>query len=53
MLPEFLLEQIEHLSQIASDFAQFANIGNTKNQDFDVNQMLENSITLYSTNDEE
>ncbi len=47
-----LLEQIEHLSQIASDFAQFANIGNTKNQLFDVNQVLENVITLYSTNDE-
>ena len=47
-----LLEQIDHLSQIAGDFAQFAKIGNTKNQIFDVNQMLENSITLYSTNDE-
>ncbi|HUZ58933.1 MAG TPA: ATP-binding protein [Hanamia sp.] len=47
-----LLEQIEHLSQIAGDFAQFAKIGNTKNQIFDINQMLENSITLYSTNDE-
>jgi signal transduction histidine kinase len=47
-----LLEQIEHLSQIASDFAQFANIGNTKNQLFDVNKVLENTITLYATNDE-
>lgn len=47
-----ILEQIEHLSQIAGDFAQFAKIGNTKNQIFDLNQMLENSITLYSTNDE-
>jgi two-component system, NtrC family, nitrogen regulation sensor histidine kinase NtrY len=47
-----LLEQIEHLSQIASDFAQFANIGNTKNQLFDVNKILENIITLYATNDE-
>lgn len=47
-----LLEQIEHLSQIAGDFAQFAKIGNTKNQTFDINMMLENSITLYSTNDE-
>ncbi|MDQ2719498.1 MAG: HAMP domain-containing histidine kinase [Bacteroidota bacterium] len=47
-----LLEQIEHLSQIASDFAQFANIGNITNQVFDVNQVLENVITLYSTNDE-
>jgi len=49
---QILLEQIEHLSKIASDFAQFAKIGNTKKQVFDVNLMLENSITLYSTNDE-
>ena len=49
---QILLEQIEHLSQIAGDFAQFAKIGSTKKQIFDVNQMLENSITLYSTNDE-
>ncbi|MGN6533819.1 MAG: sensor histidine kinase [Ginsengibacter sp.] len=47
-----LLEQIEHLSQIAGDFAQFAKIGNTKKQLFDINQMLENCITLYSTNEE-
>ena len=47
-----MLEQIEHLSQIASDFAQFANIGNSKNQLFDINHLLENVITLYSTNDE-
>jgi signal transduction histidine kinase len=47
-----LLEQIEHLSQIANDFAQFAKIGNTKNQVFDINGVLENTITLYSTNDE-
>jgi signal transduction histidine kinase len=47
-----ILEQIEHLSQIASDFAQFANIGNPKNQLFDINQTLQNIITLYSTNEE-
>ncbi|MEO8110367.1 MAG: HAMP domain-containing sensor histidine kinase [Ginsengibacter sp.] len=45
-----LLEQIDHLSQIASDFAQFANIGNARNQLFDVNRTLENIGTLYSTN---
>ncbi|MEP7252408.1 MAG: ATP-binding protein [Ginsengibacter sp.] len=44
-----LLEQIEHLSQIAGDFAQFANIGNVRNQLFDVNRTLENVCTLYST----
>ena len=47
-----LLEQIEHLSQIAGDFAQFAKIGSTKSQIFDVNRTLENVVTLYSTNDE-
>ncbi len=45
-----LLEQIEHLSQIASDFAQFANIGNVRNQLFDVNRTLENVSTLFSAN---
>ncbi len=46
-----LLEQIEHLSQIASDFAQFANIGNSKNQLFDINRMLVNVASLYSRNE--
>ncbi len=45
-----LLEQIEHLSQIAGDFAQFANIGNANNQLFNVNHTLQNVSTLYSTN---
>ncbi len=46
-----LLEQIEHLSQIASDFAQFANIGNSKNQLFDINRTLINVASLYSKNE--
>lgn len=46
-----LLEQIEHLSQIASDFAQFANIGNSKNQLFDINRTLLNVASLYSTDE--
>ena len=48
-----LLEQIEHLSQIASDFAQFANIGNSKNQLFDINRTLVNVASLYSTNEKQ
>ena len=48
---QILLEQIEHLSQIASDFSQFAKIGNTRKQIFNVNEILENCITLFSTND--
>jgi two-component system nitrogen regulation sensor histidine kinase NtrY len=46
-----LLEQIEHLSKIASDFAQFANLGNTKNQLFDINRTLINVASLYSANE--
>ena len=47
-----LLEQIDHLSKIASDFAQFANIGNTRLQLFNVNQMVDNIATLYATNEQ-
>ncbi|MEO8416123.1 MAG: MFS domain-containing histidine kinase [Ginsengibacter sp.] len=46
-----LLEQIEHLAKIAGDFAQFANIGNSQNQPFDINQTLAHVASLYSTND--
>ncbi|KAA9041063.1 GHKL domain-containing protein [Ginsengibacter hankyongi] len=46
-----LLEQIEHLSKIASDFAQFANLGNSKNQLFDINRTLISIASLYSANE--
>jgi two-component system, NtrC family, nitrogen regulation sensor histidine kinase NtrY len=46
-----LLEQIEHLSKIASDFAQFANLGNSKNQLFDINRTLISVASLYSANE--
>jgi signal transduction histidine kinase len=46
-----LLKQIEHLSKIASDFAQFADITYSKIQIFNLNQTLENVIELYATND--
>ena len=46
-----LLEQIEHLAKIANDFAQFANIGNSKNQLFDINHTLINVSSLYSANE--
>lgn len=46
-----ILEQIEHLSKIASDFAQFANIGNIKLQSFDLNEVLNNVVSLYATNE--
>lgn len=46
-----LLEQIDHLSKIASDFAQFADITYSKNIIFNLNQTLENVVELYATND--
>ncbi|MBS1737679.1 MAG: HAMP domain-containing histidine kinase [Bacteroidetes bacterium] len=49
---KIILEQIEHLSQIAGDFGQFANIGNANIQIFDLNLILKNVIILYATNDE-
>ncbi len=50
-----LVEQIDHLSTIASDFSQFANIGNSKNEQFDIVPviaslqllfMVENSVVI-------
>ena len=35
-----LVEQIDHLSQIAGQFSQFANIGNPRNEIFDLNELL-------------
>ena len=49
MWSNILLEQIEHLSKIAGDFAQFANLGNSKNQLFDINHTLINVASLYSS----
>jgi nitrogen fixation/metabolism regulation signal transduction histidine kinase len=48
---KILVEQIDHLSQIASDFAQFANIGRGKTQLFDLNDLLKNITSLYSASD--
>jgi signal transduction histidine kinase len=44
-----LVEQIDHLSKIASDFSQFANIGNPKNEVFDLHEMLQSLASLYLT----
>ena len=43
-----LVEQIDHLSKIASDFSQFANIGNPKNEVFDLHEMLQSLALLYN-----
>ncbi len=46
-----LVEQIDHLSQIASEFSQFANIGDSKKEIIDLNEVLKNVLHLYATND--
>jgi signal transduction histidine kinase len=44
-----LVEQIDHLSLIAGDFAHFANIGQTNNQVFDLVNVLKQLTTLFSS----
>jgi signal transduction histidine kinase len=46
-----LVEQIDHLARIAADFSQFANIGNPKNEKFDLHDLLQSLSLLYATND--
>lgn len=46
-----LIEQIEHLSNIANAFSQFANIGDPKKEDFDLNDTLRNVILLHQVDD--
>ncbi len=43
-----LVEQIDHLSKIAADFSQFANIGNPKSEVFDLHEMLHSLSSLYT-----
>ena len=42
-----LVEQIDHLNQIAGEFSQFANIGNAKKQSFDLNESVKMVIQLF------
>ena len=42
-----LVEQINHLNQIAGEFSQFANIGNPKNEVFDLHEVLYQLIQLH------
>lgn len=46
-----LVEQIDHLSQIASEFSQFANIGDSKKEHISVNEVIKNVVQLFSAND--
>ncbi len=47
-----LVEQIDHLSQIAGEFSQFANIENPKKEIFDLNNALQTVLHLYASNDQ-
>jgi len=47
-----LVEQIDHLSHIASEFSQFANIENSTIEIVNVNDVLKNVLHLYSASDE-
>ena len=48
---ETLVEQIEHLSYIAGEFSQFANIGNPKNEIFDLNEVIKLVTQLHLVDD--
>ena len=44
-----LIEQIDHLSKIAADFSQFANIGNMNTEVFDLHEILYSLGSLYES----
>lgn len=47
-----LVEQIDHLNKIASDFSQFANIGNPKNERFDLHEVMHSMALLHEANEQ-
>jgi two-component system nitrogen regulation sensor histidine kinase NtrY len=47
-----LVEQIDHLSKIASEFSQFANISNVKNELFDLHEILYSLSHLYDSSEQ-
>ena len=46
-----LVEQIDQLAKIASDFSQFANIEHVNNEVFNVSDVLKSLMDLYSSNE--
>ncbi|CAN5166041.1 HAMP domain-containing sensor histidine kinase [soil metagenome] len=46
-----MLEQIDHLSKIASDFAQFANISHSNNKIININESIQHIVSLYSADE--
>jgi nitrogen fixation/metabolism regulation signal transduction histidine kinase len=47
-----LVEQIDHLSKIAADFSQFANIGTTHVELFDLHDVISSLKDLYQHNEQ-
>ncbi|HEX5669363.1 MAG TPA: HAMP domain-containing sensor histidine kinase, partial [Chitinophagaceae bacterium] len=47
-----LIEQIDHLSKIASEFSQFANIGNSRAEEFDLHETIHSLVLLHSSQDQ-
>ncbi len=45
-----LVEQIDYLSKIAADFSQFANINQVSTEIFDLHEVIEPLIVIYSKN---
>lgn len=45
-----LVEQIDHLSKIAADFSQFANINQSKKEVFNLHEVLKSLIAIYQQN---
>ncbi len=46
-----LIEQIDQLAKIASDFSQFANIGNAQVEKLDIADIIQSMMYLYSANE--
>jgi nitrogen fixation/metabolism regulation signal transduction histidine kinase len=46
-----LVEQIDQLAKIASDFSQFANIEYVKDEMFNINEVLSSLMDLYNANE--
>ena len=46
-----LVEQIDHLNQIAGEFSQFANIGNPRVEEFELHELLKSLVQLYEIKD--
>ena len=46
-----LVEQIEHLSQIAGDFSQFAHIGESAREEVNLNDVLDKVLDLLCSNE--